>query len=317
MPGVTGLGGASAVHPFFWRADPAGRWTWCCADWTAYTGLSGVESAGDGWVAGVHPDDRGSALAAWKDRDDAGHHRAPLRVRCRADGTFHPMRPVAASWRDDEGSLVGWVGTLNPAQEPQRRDGELRHHMRNALAVIRSVARRTALTSDSVEHYAAHFEGRLDALARVQDAVIRSPWGGVDLESLIGEELLVHRVGDASVVVEGPALALKARAAESLGLAVHELVINAVKFGAFASPRGAVAVSWSVEPGPVLRFVWRETGIVVAGLAPRRSGFGTELIERGLPYDLDATTRIEMRPGELVCSIEMPVTGETALVDLP
>lgn len=306
--------GAPVAHPFFWRADRAGLWTWCCSRWTAHTGLSAAASAGDGWVDAVHPDDRGVALAPWEDRDDAGRGRERLRVRCRDGGIYHPVHPAAASARDAAGSLEGWVGTLSPA--PYRLNGELQHHMRNALSVIRSVARRTALTSDSVEHYASHFEGRLDALARVQDAVIRSPRGGVDFESLIAEELLAHQVGDIAVAIHGPPLALRALAAESLGLAVHELVINAVKFGAFASPRGAVAISWSLEPGPVLRFLWRETGIVVAGLAPRRCGFGTELIERGLPYDLGATARIDIGPGELVCSIEVPLTGETALVDL-
>ncbi len=300
---------------FFWRADPSGRWTWCCPQWTAHTGLSGAASAGDGWVDAVHPDDRGVALECWEDRDDAGCRRSPLRIRRRGDGTFLPVRPAAAPSRDASGSLEGWVGTLSPAPGPRRPDGELQHHLRNALSVIRSVARRTALASDSVEHYATHFEGRLDALARIQDAVIRSPLGRVDLEGLVAEELLAHRVGDASVVVAGPPLALNARVAGSLGLAMHELVVNAVKFGAFASPRGTVAVTWSVEPGPVLRFAWRETGIVVAGVAPRRCGFGTELIERGLPYDLGAVTRIEIRPGELLCSIGVPLADETAPVD--
>ena len=315
---TTTLTGGPAAQPLFWRADPAGRWMWCCSGWSAYTGLSPAASAGDGWVEAVHPDDRAVALAAWDDRDDAGCDRHRLRIRGRGDGSYRPVNPAAASARDGSGTLREWVGALNPvAPEPRRPDGDLQHHMRNALAVIRSVARRTALTSDSVEHHATHFEGRLDALARVQDAMMRSPWGDADLESLIGEELLAHRVGDAEVAVHGPPLALKARAAEAVGLAVHELVINAVKFGAFASPRGAVVVSWSVDPGPVLRFRWRETGIAVLGVAPRRSGFGTELIERGLPYDFGATTHIEIRPGELLCSIDMPLTDRTATVDRP
>lgn len=314
---TTALSGGPEARPLFWRADPAGRWMWCCAGWTAYTGLSPSASAGDGWVEAVHPDDRAVALATWEDRDDAGRGRRRLRLRRRDDGSYRPVDLAAASARDGSGRLREWVGTLNPAAPaPCRPDGELQHTMRNALAVIRSVARRTALTSDSVEHHATHFEGRLDALARVQDAAMRSRWGDVDLEGLIGEELLAHRVGAAEVSVDGPPLALKARAAESFGLAVHELVVNAVKFGAFASPRGAVAVSWSVGSGPVLHFRWRETGIAVVGAAPRRCGFGTELIERGLPYDLGAATRIEIRPGELLCSIDMPLTGETATVGL-
>ena len=55
---------------------------------------------------------------------------------------------------------------------------ELQHRVRNTLAVIRSIARRTAETSSTVEDYAMHLEGRIDAFARVQAAVTRDPATG-------------------------------------------------------------------------------------------------------------------------------------------
>ncbi len=69
---------------------------------------------------------------------------------------------------------------------------ELQHRVRNTLGVVRSIARRTAETSASVEDYAMHLEGRLSAFGRVQAAVTRDPSAGVGLATLVAEELLAH-----------------------------------------------------------------------------------------------------------------------------
>ena len=307
--------------PLFWRADPAGRWTWSCDSWTAFTGLSEAASRGDGWLQAVHPADRPVAAARWVVAPDESLQRVPFRLKCAADDeAYREVLPRAAHALDPDGVLREWIGTLvvgTPTGAPRWID-DVQHHMRNALAVIRSVARRTARTSDTVEHYAAHFEGRLDAFARVQDALIRSPDGGVDLESLIGEELVAHRVGDADFSVEGPHLRLKGRAADAFVFALHELVINAVKFGALTTRRGTVSIAWTIDRAavpPVLHFEWRETGVRVAGPAPRRRGFGTEVIERSLPYELNATTRLDFLPGAVHCTIALPLTDGIAFAD--
>ena len=308
--------------PLFWRSDPAGRWTWSCETWTAFTGLSEAASRGDGWLEAVHPADRRAASARWIVSPGRSLPRPPFRLKSAGRDAYHEVLPRAAHALDRDGTLREWIGTLlvGPAGGAGRWVDEVQHHMRNALAVIRSVARRTARTSDTVEHYATHFEGRLDAFARVQDALIRSPSDGVDLESLIREELVGHRFGDADLSVEGPHVRLKGRAADAFVLALHELVINAVKFGALTSPRGTVSIAWTIDGAarpPVLHLLWRETGVRVAGPAPRRRGFGTEVIERSLPYELNATTRLEFLPGAVRCTIALPLTDEIACAELP
>ena len=306
--------------PLFWRSDASGGWTWSCENWSAFTGLSEAASRGDGWLEVVHPVDRSAASARWVVNGENGGRRAPFRLRHATDDVYRQVLPRAAHALGADGVLHEWMGVLLvgvPAGSLRWVD-DVQHHMRNALAVIRSVARRTARTSDTVEHYAAHFEGRLDAFARVQDALIRSPDGGVDLESLIREELVAHRVGDADLGVEGPHLRLKGRTADALILVLHELVINAVKFGALTSPEGKVSIAWTIDRAaapPVLQFQWRETGVRVAGPAPRRRGFGTEVIERSLPYELNATTRLEFLPGAVQCTIALPLTDQIAFVD--
>jgi len=57
----------------------------------------------------------------------------------------------------------------------QRLHAELQHRVRNTLAVIRSIVRRTAESSETVEDFATHLDGRIDAFSRVQLAVTRIP----------------------------------------------------------------------------------------------------------------------------------------------
>jgi two-component sensor histidine kinase len=88
-------------------------------------------------------------------------------------------------------------------------------------------------------------------------------------------------------------------------LALHELTTNAIKFGALSAAQGRVAVAWDEnERDGYLRLEWREAGVPVLLTTPRTHGFGVELLENTLPYELGARTSVEFAPGGLVCVIE-------------
>jgi two-component system CheB/CheR fusion protein len=203
------------------------------------------------------------------------------------------------------------------ASESQARFllAELQHRVRNTLSVIRSIARRTAETSDTVEDYAMHLEGRINAFARVQSAVTRNPASGLDLEMLVAEELLAHGAHEGQRVrsIKGPKLHLQPRAAETIGLAIHELATNAVKYGALSSERGRIQVDWAIEKRggqEHLVFHWRETGVRTPGTRPARRGFGIEMIERTLAYELGGEAKLEFGADGLHCSIVLPVNDQ-------
>ena len=115
--------------------------------------------------------------------------------------------------------------------------GELQHRVRNMLWLTRTIARRSAESSESLEDYVAHLDGRLGAMARVQNTVIRDPRAGLDLWSLITDELASVQADDPSRTrLTGPTVLLHPRAAEPLALALHELTVNALKYGALSTP---------------------------------------------------------------------------------
>jgi two-component system CheB/CheR fusion protein len=194
---------------------------------------------------------------------------------------------------------------------------ELQHRVKNILAVVRSITTRTLEASNGLEDFAAHFDGRLGALARTQSVLARQAGEEIDLDEIVREELLSHAAREnEQIVVGGPQVLLQQKAAETFSLAVHELATNAVKYGALSMPSGRVSVTWRVmntSAGPKLLFEWRESGVPVVDPQPGRTGFGRDLIERGLPYDLPgAATALSFAPGGLQCVIELPLNQYAA-----
>lgn len=213
------------------------------------------------------------------------------------------------------GVVVTFIDVSHLIREERQRLllSELQHRVRNTLGVVRSIARRSAETSTSVEEYAQHLDGRLPAFARTQALVTRNPDAGVDLEYLAAEELRAFQAREGEQVdLGGPLVQLQSKAAETVGLAIHELATNAVKYGALRGLEGRVRLSWSIDRSaepPLLRLEWIErNGPPVE--PPRRRGFGTELLERTLTYELQAVTDLRFdRPG-LTCRIAIPLGSE-------
>jgi two-component sensor histidine kinase len=201
----------------------------------------------------------------------------------------------------------------SPDEEYQSLNEELRRRVRNALGVVRSIARRSSETSTSVEDYAAHLDGRLNAFARTQALVTLDLEGGVDLEYLVVEEMLGYNAREGEQLhVSGPPVRFQPKAAETFALAIHELATNAIKYGALSLPKGNVDVSWRVDEAanpPQLVLDWRERGGPRVG-PPQRKGFGAELLEKTLAFELKGKTMLNFDPSGLQCTIAIPLNRQ-------
>jgi PAS domain S-box-containing protein len=314
------------IPQLVWRAVDGASWTWSSPQWSAYTGLSEEASRGRGWLEAVHPEDRARALAAWQaaERGTSGLS-TEYRLRRAADDCYRWFSTRATPVHDETtGERLEWLGTstdvddIRSLQERQKLlHAELQHRVRNTLAVMRSIVRRTGETSETVEDYAMHLDGRLNAFARTQAVVTRNPGAGVDLAHIVAEELVSYHAREGEQVrIEGPALRFCPKAAETFWLAIHELATNAVKYGALSSSRGRIAVTWSIDGEGAdrrLTFRWTESGVSIDGAARRRKGFGTELLERTLAYEFGATAAIAYRPTGLHVVVDMPLTERVAV----
>jgi PAS domain S-box-containing protein len=298
------------------------RWEYLSPAFELIYGLSG-EAAHDGnlhhWVELILAADRGKALECIS-RACSGE-RVSFEYRIRRNGEIRWLRSNVFPMMDRNGRVqrIGGIGRditelKSALHHGERLLAELQHRVRNTLAVIRSIARRTAESSETLEDFVGHLDGRIGAFSRVQVALTRDPLAGFDLAELIAEELraCVAREGE-QFTLRGPAVRLQPSAAESIGLAVHELATNAVKHGAFTVPGGHVEVLWRRERRdgePWLSLDWNESGMTGRPVTQMREGFGTVLLQRTLPYDLRATVAQTFAPDGLRCSISFPLATD-------
>jgi two-component sensor histidine kinase len=220
--------------------------------------------------------------------------------------------------RNEVGDVVGLTGASVDVTERKEGEAHLRlllreltHRSKNLLAVIQAMARQMARHTGSVESFLTQFGARLQALAASHDLLVRESWYGASLGELIHSQLGGYLDGStAQVSIEGPAIALKPEAAQNLGLAFHELAVNAAKFGALSVPSGRVSITWrrcgSMGDNSV-ELDWREQ------LGPkvkirRRKGFGSMVIERNLARALDADVKLQFDPNGLHCHIVVPAS---------
>lgn len=225
--------------------------------------------------------------------------------------------------RNEAGDVVGL--TCASVDVTERKEGEahlrlllreLTHRSKNLLAVIQAMARQTARHAGSIDGFLSQFGARLQALAASHDLLVRESWYGASLGELIRSQLGGYLDGSSDQVsIEGPALALKPEAAQNLGLALHELAVNAAKYGALSVPNGRVSITWSQRDGRddgSIDLDWKErAGPKVK--TRRKKGFGSMVIERNLVRALDAEVNLEFDPNGLHCHIVIPASQILAL----
>jgi PAS domain S-box-containing protein len=321
-----------------WRAVDGGKWTWSSPQWTEYTGQPDEAARVMGWLRSFHPDDREAARIAWTRAQETGSLELEARIYHAAEGRHRHFRTRAVAVRDEEGRTVEWLGTstdVDDILQLQQRQavlvGELQHRTRNLMAVVQAVTMRTIRGTTSLEEFRRCIDHRLEALARVQGLLSRREGGlRVAFDVLLREELSAHAeidgAGDgAQVSMRGPAgLGLQSATVQTLALALHELATNAVKYGALAAPGGRLDIEWGVrfadQGEQVLWIDWRERGVPDmpdSKDAPRGGGYGRELIERALPYQLGARTSYAFESDGVHCTIEMAVPPEDLPMEKP
>jgi PAS domain S-box-containing protein len=220
--------------------------------------------------------------------------------------------------RDVAGAIVGLTCTAVDITERKEGEAHLRllmreltHRSKNLLAVIQAMARQTARHAGSIDGFLDQFSARLQALARSHDLLVQEEWHGVALAELVRSQLApyVDRSGS-QIAVEGPPVILRPEAAQSLGLALHELAVNAVKFGALSTPSGRISIAWTWQPRgerPTVEVVWAETGGPAVG-TPAQRGFGSLVVERNLARALEAGVELTFDREGVRCRITIPVT---------
>ncbi|WP_296721967.1 PAS domain-containing protein [Erythrobacter sp.] len=222
-----------------------------------------------------------------------------------------------------DGKPVRMLGAMIDTTERRRQEEwqkllveELQHRVRNLISMIRGMARQSASTHRTLESYVDHLIGRLQAMGRTQAMLTRSPGANVDLSSIMREELLACAAPEKAYRIEGPPVQLSPQLAEVLTLAIHELATNSVKYGALGD-KGYIKISWTIiakESTNHLALRWQETG-VSAVTKPSRVGFGRQLIEERIPYELQGTGSLTIHDTGVLAEMSFPLVDGSSVLE--
>lgn len=274
------------------------------------------------WAAMIVPEDRDTAMNHVRQarHGEPGVHE--FRIR-RNDGSFRWIRDTGFPLYDETGNVVRVGGIAEDVTEMKlavEHQGvllaELQHRVRNIMGMIRSMANRSADGPASVEDYRSALVGRLLALARVQTLLTRNANAGESLRVVIENEIgaLAHHHGQYELV--GPDITVSPKIVEVLTLAFHELATNALKYGGLSVENGKVAVRWTTFDQRGTNWLildWTEEGAPLRD-PPTRRGFGSELIEGKIPYELRGNAKVTIQNAQARCHLEIPLTdGESIL----
>lgn len=224
---------------------------------------------------------------------------------------------------DEAGDVAGVISVAVDITEGKRSEDHLRkllreltHRSKNLLAVIQSIARQTAHSSVSMEDFLSRFGARLQAIGSAHDLLVHDNWTGAGMRNLVKHQLAPYadRIGS-QIIIDGEDLVVKPTATQNIGLAIHELAMNAGKYGALSTGDGQVHIKWAVERGdqPRLRLVWEESG-GPEFKPPEHMGFGRTMIERVVGQVLEGDVNLDFLEKGVLCTIEIPANH---IVDSP
>ena len=268
----------------------------------------------------VHPDDQ---LRLDEVREKEQKAAPGTQFQCE----FRLVRPSENScWIDRRSRLVEHEGrrqvigvnvdvTERKKQEDNSRFimNELSHRTKNLLSVVQAMASQTSRYSESFSDFEERFLGRIRALAQSHDLLVTQNWTGAPLLDLIFAQLMPFVEDEARIQVTGPSIALRAQAAQSLGIILHELATNASKYGALSVPAGKIVIRWDLDPKSV-HLSWSErNGPAVK--CPVHPGFGRLIIERMAGDMFGGAANLELLPTGVHWSASIPrsfVVGSAA-----
>ncbi|EEQ96585.1 signal transduction histidine kinase [Brucella intermedia LMG 3301] len=220
--------------------------------------------------------------------------------------------------RDDEGNIQGLVTTAIEISELKRREQvlktllrEVSHRSKNLLAIVQSIASQTARFTDTIDDFLLKFRGRIQSLSYSQDLVTDSNWRGALFRDLVHSQVEKYiDVSDERLSIEGDNPYLFPGAALHVGLALHELVVNATSFGGLSIPYGRVKISAKVLhlTGGVdqLEFLWEETNPAMPEVFEHDPRFGSAVLQRIVPASVNGHADYRIDGTGAVYSLTIP-----------
>jgi len=190
--------------------------------------------------------------------------------------------------------------------------GELHHRIKNTLATVSAIASQSFRAAASIEHGQQAMEGRLIALGRAHDLLMKVSWGNASLTRTFSSATEPYDgQGARRFHFNGPDIRITSGAVIAFAMTFNELCTNTTKFGALSVPAGRIDIAWRVDESKQrLRLVWTERG-GPAVEPPTRRSFGTRMME-SLGQQLNGQVQLGYNPSGFVYALDVPLSSVIA-----
>ena len=275
---------AETTPAMLWMGDAEGRCLFLSGALRRFWGVDPDRLEDFDWSSTLHQDDV-ELLAAPFSQAMAQHTPFSVEARYkRADGLFRIMRTESNPRFDGDGRFLGMTGVNVDVTEQRDAEvqsrylmGELNHRTKNLLTVVQAIARNTARSTDT-ESFLDTFSCRLAGLAASNNLLVSKDWSVVSLGDLVGGQFdSIGVAQDRRVAFDGPPIQVCPQHAQTIGMALHELATNSLKYGALSDPAGRLTVRWDGLTPEHWRMEWREH-VSRKVTPPERKSFGHALI---------------------------------------
>jgi two-component sensor histidine kinase len=187
---------------------------------------------------------------------------------------------------------------------------ELHHRLKNTIATVLAITSQSLRSAETMEEGRRAIESRLLALSRAHDLLLKQNWTSSPLIEVI-QRAVEPYAGHAKArfVTEGADFDVVPVGVLAIAMTINELCTNAVKYGALSVDTGRVGITWAIDEGSQrFRLTWREMNGPTVRM-PARRGFGTSLIEHGLPGNLKGKAQLKYEPDGVVCEFDVPLAS--------
>jgi len=268
------------------------------------------------FLARIHPDDR-AHFKALVHSVSPGKPSYKMTFRFgRPDGREIWLEESSRAEFDEADRCVqlkGLTVDITERKQSEERQGlliaELDHRVKNLLAKVAVISTYTRQGSSSVDQFVEVLDKRIQSMANAHSLLSQSRWSGVNLADLVHNQLAPY-VTIANTTIHGLDVTLAPATTQAVAMALHELVTNAVKYGALSNPNGHVSVSWDRQDGEDgtarVRIEWQETG-GPSVVSPANPGYGTSLIRELIPHELGGMVDLTFAPNGVSCKIDVPI----------
>ncbi|MDB5523445.1 MAG: domain S-box-containing protein [Rhizobium sp.] len=285
--------------------------------WLEFTGRTQEQEFGNGWTERIHPEDYERCLAIYSGAFDARESFSMEYRLQRADGEYRYLLDNGAPFTRD-GEFAGYFGScIDITERKQMEDGrlvliaELNHRVKNMLSTVQSLAHQSCGRASTPREAEELLTGRLMALSQAHEALAEQYWHGADIGNVMRRMVALASRDTDRVRISGALATLRPGIAQSLAMAIYELFLNAMQYGALSNTTGTIDIAWTqVEHygEPWLEIAWKEEGGPPVA-PPQSRGLGMRLIRSLLPLEISGETTIDFARQGVIAHIRMPIPG--------